>query len=83
MEWPLVKSFLWALVLFVQIHGHRGCIEEERIGLLELKAFMKSKTNYSNYFLQSRVNETKSECCNILCKFVFEKYYTYIITYLL
>ena len=29
MEWPLVKSLLWALVLFVQIHEHRGYIEEE------------------------------------------------------
>ena len=37
MEWPLEKALLWALVLFVQIHEHRGCIEEERINLLELK----------------------------------------------
>ena len=63
MEWPLVKSLLWALVLFVQIHEHRGCIEEERIGLLELKAFMISNSNYTNHLLLSWVNGTKSECC--------------------
>ena len=56
MEWSLVKSLLWALVLFVQIHEHKGCIEEERIGLLELKAVMKSKSNYTNYLLLSWVN---------------------------
>ena len=64
MEWPLVKSLLWALVLFVQIHEHRGCIEEERIGLLELKAFMKSNSNYMDHLLPSWVNGTKSECCD-------------------
>ena len=63
MEWPLVKSLLWALVLFVQIHGHKGCIEEERIGLLELKAFLKSNSNYTTHLFPSWVNGTKSECC--------------------
>lgn len=29
MEWLLVKSLLWVLVLVVQIHEHRGCLEEE------------------------------------------------------
>ena len=63
MEWPLEKALLWALVLFVQIHEHRGCIEDERIGLLQLKAFMKSNINYKNHLLPSWVNGTKSECC--------------------
>ncbi|GMY34562.1 receptor like protein 21-like, partial [Fagus crenata] len=64
MEWPLVKSLLWALLLFAQIHEHRGCIEEERMGLIELKAFLKSNIHYTNHLLlPSWVNETKSECC--------------------
>ena len=64
MEWPLVKSLLWALLLFAQIHEHRGCIEEERMGLIELKAFLKSNINYTNrLLLPSWVNETKSGCC--------------------
>lgn len=64
MEWPLVKSFLWALVLFVQIHGHRGCIEEERVGLLELKEFLKPNINYMIDLLPSWANGTKSKCCD-------------------
>ncbi|KAF3951926.1 hypothetical protein CMV_022474 [Castanea mollissima] len=57
-------SLLWASVLFVQIREHRGCIEEERIGLLELKAFMKSNSNDVDHLLPSWVNGTKSECCD-------------------
>ncbi len=64
MEWPLVKSLLWALLLLIQIHEHRGCIGEERMGLIELKAFLNSKNNYTNrLILPSWVNETKSDCC--------------------
>ena len=63
MEWPLVKSLLWALLLLVQIHEHRG-IEEERMGFIELKAFLNSNINDTNrLLLPSWVNETKSECC--------------------
>ena len=59
-----MKSLLWALLLFAQIHEHSGCIEEERMGLIELKAFLKSNINYTNrLLLPSWVNETKSGCC--------------------
>ena len=64
MGWPLVKSLLWALLLFVQIQEHRACIEEEGTSLLELKAFIKSHTNYTEYILPTWVYETKSECCS-------------------
>ena len=64
MGWPLVKSLLWALLLFVQIHEHRACIEEERVSLLELKAFLKSHTNYTKPLLPTWVYEKKSECCS-------------------
>ena len=64
MGWPLVKSLLWALLLFVQIHEHEACIEEERTGLLELKAFLKSHTNYTKPLLPTWVYETKGECCS-------------------
>uniref|UniRef100_A0A7N2LN42 Leucine-rich repeat-containing N-terminal plant-type domain-containing protein n=2 Tax=Quercus lobata TaxID=97700 RepID=A0A7N2LN42_QUELO len=64
MGWPLVKSLLWALLLCVQIHEHRACIEEERTGLLELKAFLKSHTNYTKPLLPTWVYETKGECCS-------------------
>ena len=64
MGWPLVKSLLWALLLFVQIHEHRACIEEERVSLLELKAFLKSHTNYTEPLLPTWVYERNSECCS-------------------
>ncbi|KAL4625549.1 hypothetical protein ACB092_05G034300 [Castanea dentata] len=64
MGWPLVKSLLWSLLLFVQIHEHRACIEEERMGLLELKAFLKSHTNYTKPLLPTWVYETKDGCCS-------------------
>ena len=63
MEWLLVKSLLWVLVLLVQIHEHRGCLEEERMGLLELKACLKSNIMHTDHLFPSWVNETRSECC--------------------
>ena len=64
MELPWVKFLLWALLLLVQIHKHIACIEDERMGLLELKAFLKSKTNHTKPLLPTWVNDTKSECCS-------------------
>ena len=40
------------------------CIEEERVSLLELKAFIKSHTNNTEDILPTWVYETKSECCS-------------------
>ena len=59
-----MKSLLWALLLFVQIHEHGACIEEEGTSLLELKAFIKSHTNSTEDILPTWVYETKSECCS-------------------
>ncbi|KAG6667470.1 hypothetical protein I3843_01G094000, partial [Carya illinoinensis] len=60
-----MKALLWVLVIFVQIHEYKSCLEEERIGLLHLKSFLKSipYTN-SNDLLPSWVDNSKSiECC--------------------
>ena len=59
-----MKTLLCALLLFVQIHEHRGCIEEERTGLVQLKSFLKSNHDDPDFFLPSWVNEAKSECCD-------------------
>ena len=64
MEWPLVKFLVWALLLFVQIHEHNACIEDERMCLLELKTFLKFKTNHTKPLLPTWVNDTKSDCCS-------------------
>ncbi|KAG6702629.1 hypothetical protein I3842_07G045100 [Carya illinoinensis] len=63
--WSLVKCLMWALVIFVQIHEHKGCLEEERIGLLRLKAFLKSHYHIGNR-LSSWIEDTdqiNSDCC--------------------
>ena len=57
------KSLLWGLIVLVQIHGHKGCFEEERMGLLEIKEIVKSNTNYVDHLLPSWVDDHESECC--------------------
>nr|XP_023926868.1 probable LRR receptor-like serine/threonine-protein kinase RPK1 [Quercus suber]POF24467.1 hypothetical protein CFP56_10683 [Quercus suber] len=71
----LVKCLLWGLIVLVHLHGRRGCFEEERMGLLEIKEeFMRSTPNATIrghfrftrswvYILPSWVDDYKSECC--------------------
>ncbi|XP_042987428.1 receptor-like protein 14 isoform X6 [Carya illinoinensis] len=63
--WSLVKCLMWALVIFVQIHEHKGCLEEERIGLLQMKAFLKSHYNIGNCPLSwiEDADQISSDCC--------------------
>ncbi|XP_075666068.1 receptor-like protein 14 [Castanea sativa] len=57
----LVKWLLWGLIVLVHLHGHRGCFEEERMGLLEIKEeFVRSTPNETfqesiKYYLPSGV----------------------------
>ena len=55
----LVKCLLWGLIVLVHLHGHKGCFEEERMGLLEIKE------EFALWFelLPSWVDDYKSECC--------------------
>ena len=65
----LVKWLLWGLIVLVHLHGHRGCFEEERVGLLEMKEeFVRSTPNvtFLDHLLPSRVLPSwvdDSECC--------------------
>ncbi|KAG2696238.1 hypothetical protein I3760_07G048900 [Carya illinoinensis] len=64
--WSLVKCLMWALVIFVQIHEHKGCLEEERIGLLQLKAFLKSNAEIGNClpsWIEDADQISMSDCC--------------------
>ena len=75
MRRSLVKCLLWGVIVLVHLQGHRGCFEEERKGLLEIKEeFAKSTPNASIrdhlppsparfYILPSWVDDHKSECC--------------------
>ena len=60
----LVKWLLWGLIVLVHLHGHRGCFEEERMGLLEIKEFVVNVVNRTfEDLLPSWVDDYKSECC--------------------
>ena len=60
-----MKALLWGLLVFLQFHHHRGCLHEERIALLELKAFLKSNIIYEDHrLLSSWIDDGKStNCC--------------------
>ncbi|XP_058004585.1 receptor-like protein 13 isoform X6 [Hevea brasiliensis] len=64
MERPLFKFSLWVLlvIIFVQMNGCRACLEKERIGLLEFKAFLKSNCELDDD-LDSWVEDRMSNCC--------------------
>jgi hypothetical protein len=69
MEWPLLKALLWGLFVFLQIRGQTaGCLREERISLLELKAFLESNIIHADAddhrgLLPSWIDDAKSDCC--------------------
>lgn len=57
------KSLLWVVILLIAVNawGSPGCLEEERITLLQVKAHMKYYAPGKS--LTSWVNDTKSDCC--------------------
>jgi len=69
MEWPLLKALLWGLFVFLRIRGQiAGCLREERIALLELKAFLESNIIHADAddhrgLLPSWIDDAKSDCC--------------------
>ncbi|KAK7837560.1 receptor-like protein 56 [Quercus suber] len=52
------------MVVLVQIHGSRGCFKEEKLALLEIKAFIKSN-GATDSLLRSWVGDTESDCCTL------------------
>jgi hypothetical protein len=66
MEWPsFVKALLWGLLVFLQFHHHTACLHEERIALLQLKAFLESNIiiNAHHRLLPSWIDDAMSDCC--------------------
>ena len=59
-----MKSFLWGLIVLVQLHGYRGCFDEERMGLLEIKEFVRAIPNVTDHLLPSWVDDHESDCCH-------------------
>ncbi|WJZ95266.1 hypothetical protein VitviT2T_014049 [Vitis vinifera] len=64
MECLSSKYLAWVFILLlVQICGCKGCIEEEKMGLLEFKAFLKLNDEHADFLLPSWVDNNISECC--------------------
>lgn len=64
MERLLMKLSLWLAIVLVQTYGYKGCLEKERIGLLEFKSFIKSTSSYdTEEIFISWVDDKMSDCC--------------------
>ncbi|XP_044487360.1 receptor like protein 21-like [Mangifera indica] len=64
MERLLIKLLLMVSIVLVQAYGFKGFSEKERIGLLELKSFIKSVSNYeTEKILVSWVDDKTSNYC--------------------
>ena len=69
MKQPLKRNFVLLLfvILVSYVSGHKGCFEEERKGLLELKEFIrfnnKSFIHYEFFFIDWVDDEGNNECC--------------------
>ncbi|KAL9463092.1 hypothetical protein AB3S75_000988 [Citrus x aurantiifolia] len=68
METSIVKfSVSLTLLALIQMHGYQGCLEKERIGLLQLKSFFISISDSENKYNipNSWVNDDPmSDCCD-------------------
>eukprot|EP00261_Vitis_vinifera_P036307 XP_019077550.1 PREDICTED: leucine-rich repeat receptor protein kinase EMS1-like [Vitis vinifera] len=63
MEWFLSKHLMLVLIVLLQINGYKACLEEERMGLLEFKWFVKSNNEDADGLLRSWVDDRESDCC--------------------
>ncbi|XP_058004804.1 receptor like protein 21-like isoform X2 [Hevea brasiliensis] len=63
MDWFLVKIFFLGFVVSLQIHGYYGCFEEERLALLDFKAFVHSNGDDADLLLPSWIHDRSSDCC--------------------
>ena len=63
---PRFFFITWVIVVSLQMHGYRSCLEKERKGLLELNAYVNSEFPYD------WPNDTDSDCCQwerVKCNF--------------
>ena len=65
------KDLMWVfMLLLIQICGSKGCIEEEKMSLLEFKSFLQLNNENADFLLPSWIDNNISECCNwerVLC----------------
>ncbi|XP_043817335.1 receptor like protein 21 [Manihot esculenta] len=54
---------LGVVILWIQIHGNKCCFEEERLALLDFKAFVGSNGFDADHLLPSWIDDPTSNCC--------------------
>ncbi|KAF2323187.1 hypothetical protein GH714_033963 [Hevea brasiliensis] len=62
--------FLGFMILWIQIHGCKGCFEAERSALLNFKKLVVSDGAHADHLLSSWVDDSMSDCCKwerVLC----------------
>ncbi|XP_023640595.1 LRR receptor-like serine/threonine-protein kinase GSO1 [Capsella rubella] len=60
------RYLIWVVLLLgLQLHGCKSCIQKERNALLEIKEFLVSRSaaGYTHYVFPTWTNDTKSDCC--------------------
>ncbi|XP_043720745.1 receptor-like protein 14 [Telopea speciosissima] len=70
MGWVFPNCLWVSFVLLLQIQICFGCLEEERIALLEFKAYVNWTDSEYGYGLPSWVDDRESDCCGwerLLC----------------
>ncbi|KAG8650826.1 hypothetical protein MANES_07G075300v8 [Manihot esculenta] len=71
---------LGVVILWIQIHGNKGCFEEERLALLDFKAFVRSNGFDANHLLPLWIDDPTSNCCEwerVMCNSTTESYWSY------
>ncbi|XP_031250335.1 receptor-like protein 14 [Pistacia vera] len=65
MERVLIKLSFWVVLVLVQTSRFNSCLENERIGLLDLKSFIKEVSDFeTEKILVSWVDDKMSNCCD-------------------
>ncbi|GKV42362.1 hypothetical protein SLEP1_g49773 [Rubroshorea leprosula] len=59
----IIKFLLLGVIHLLFVRGNKGCFEEEKKGLLEFKAFVKSDGDDAGHLLSSWVNDPEDDCC--------------------
>ncbi|KAJ9178826.1 hypothetical protein P3X46_010675 [Hevea brasiliensis] len=76
MELALVKCMLLALIVWLQIHKSKSCLEEERLALLGIKDSLKSTGSNGDHLLSSWIDQPNNDCCKwerVICNSITDR----------
>eukprot|EP00257_Ricinus_communis_P015764 XP_015573735.2 receptor-like protein 15 isoform X2 [Ricinus communis] len=55
---------LWVLMIVVSLSGYQSCLKEERLSLLDIKAYLKVNGVRTDHVFSSWIADPWSDCCN-------------------